>query len=319
LAGVAESSVVHFKTMLVLFSGDAVAAQLVANKRADKAQVKPAKRVAFIQASLDEQAGEHAIFKIQLASLVDLTYVLIMATYALEGDGPLAFVAYELMELVRKSVTWNAATPEVRNEGLGQPLDNYAVWSHRPEIARAVMAPAKVYLDGQLAKHLGPLKFFENANKLAPWNYELLTPDVLDYFVSVNILSRTERDRIVADNEIAAFRVYSVGSGPIAPTPAEYLLRNSPDALLPESRVWRYWYQNQRRLPGLTLLVKKIASAQPSSGATERCIGIFRKDISAEATSISNDTAQTRIRSHYRAVVDPMARVLLVGLEIYPQ
>ena len=316
LGKAADSSVINFSLMRVLMTGDVEAARVVANKRAEKAKVKPAKKAAFVKKELEDMAAEHSIFKIQLAALSDLTFGLIMGTYALEGDGPLAFVAFEIIDLIRRSVDWNASTPEVRNPDLGQPLPYYDIWSPRPDIARNVLVPAKSYLDGQLAKHAATLKFFENTNKLAPWNSQGLTPEVLDYFVSINLLSSNDRDLIVGQNEINRFRVFAAG-GPTQPSASEYLLRDSPDELLPKSRVWRFWYQNQRRIPGLAVLVKSLSPAQPSSGGAERCIGIFRKDLSADASSISNATAQTRIRSHYKAVVDPMARVPLAGLVIY--
>lgn len=297
-------------------TGDVESTRLVATKRAEKAGVKPAKKAAFLKKEMDELAADHSNFKIQLAALSDLTHVLIMGTYALEGDGPLAFVAFEIISLIRESVNWNSSTPEVLNPDLGQPLPHYNVWSPRPEVARNVMAPAKVYLDGQWDKHASPIEFFENANKLAPWNAYEMTDQTLDYFVSINLLSLAERNIIISNNEINRFRVFAA-AGPTRPTASEYLLRNSPDELLPESRVWRFWYQNQRRIPSLALLVKSLATALPSSGGAERCIGIFRKDLSADTSAISNETAQTRIRSHYKAVVDPMARVPLSGLIIF--
>ena len=173
-------------------------------------------------------------------------------------------------------------------------------------------------MQGQIAKHADTLKFLENLNRLCPWNAANLNRETLDYFVELNFLSPAER-AVIEETELPLFLAFALTwVGCARPTVAEYLLRASPATLLPEARIWRFFYVHQKRIPKISLLMKRLASAQAHSGASERTGSLYTHDESAQTDAASVDTAVIRQRLHYENVVNPMQNMPCGDLAILP-
>ncbi len=296
--------------MLVLMNGDLNAAQILAKRKAEKLGIEDKNE---IKKMIDDEKSAAAElsnrFKIQLAATVDCAYTLIHATYALEGDGVTVFFAWELWTMARESIRTSATEPSVVPSS-GLLLKHLEVWQLHLPLVIDIFGPAWVYMQKQEEKHAETLTFLKIINGLCPWNANQMTEASLDYLVERKLLSESEKHLIIRD-ELDRYIVYA-GLWINRPSSEEYLKRQSPATLLPEARIWRFWYVYQRVLRGLCLLVKKIAAAQVHSAAAERTGSLFTHDETVQTESTAVQTASIRMRAHYQAVVNPM-RVMPLG------
>jgi hypothetical protein len=304
--------------MLVMLRGDLAAAKIVAEYKAAKAEVEDKNEIAdLVKKEREAAPGLCNAFKVQLAATVDGAYALIFSTYAGEGDGVTVFFEWELWNLAHDSINLFATQPEnALTSNLGLPLTNITIWRNNLPEVRAIFEPARAYLAAQQTKHAATLEFLKVVNGLCPWNATRLTRDSLDFFVSKKLLTEAEANTIENDELKIYVHHSSVFLGAAQPTPSEYFLRQSPRTLLPEARVWRFWYRIQRILPLLSTLVKTVAAAQAHSAAAERTGSLFTHDLNSQTDATSVQTAVIRQRAHYATVVDPMQNMPLSDLDI---
>lgn len=274
----------------------------------------------FIVAARVEAFTKSSHFHAQLAATVDLAYPLIFGTYAIEGDGPTVFFAHEIWVMARNAIRFAMDyVPDrlaVRPEGL--LLAHLESWRDFPLVVQSIFAPAWSYLLGQQEKHSHLLRFLEHVNALCPWNAGTLTPAVLQYFVDNRFITAADKGHIEAQ-ELHLFRHYASNwPGAVRPSPEEYLRRDSPKPLLPEARIWRFYYVHQHRIPMLSVLLRTLAAAQSHSAAAERAGSIFTHDMAAQSTQNTVETTDIRMRAHYEEVVDPMQNLPLNDLDILP-
>lgn len=262
----------------------------------------------------DAIEASHA-FKIQLSAIVDCAYTLINATYALEGDGVTVFFAWELWKMSKKTISSSATNPFTEPQQ-GLLLRHSSVWRDHFDQVRDLFLPAWRYMLDQEEKHMRMLEFLRHVNNLCPWNARKLDASSLKYFVELRFLSENDKVKIEQNELLRYYAGAEIWNIAVRPSAAEYLMRASPKVLLPEARVWRFWYVHQRILPELAMLVKKLAAAQAHSAAAERTGSLFTHDESAQHSQTSVQTASIRMRAHYGNVVDPMQNMPLDDLEI---
>ncbi len=305
---------------MVLLKGDQAAAKSVAEFQAKELDITDNEvlKTLVAKAKEDSQSRSNS-FKIELAALVDGAYALIFTTYALEGDGVTVFFAWELWNFASGSIGLFAENPlEALTSNFGLLLSNQAIWRGDPDAVKKIFAPAWAYLQEQAVKHSTTLDFMRAVNALCPWNRKNLTRESLKYFVDAGLLSQNDSDGIVA-HELDSYHGRGDWPGAAKPSPSEYFLRQSPKTLLPEARVWRFWFVHQKVLPRLAKLVKLVASAQVHSAAAERTGSLFTHDKTAQMDAASVATTVLRQRKHYATVVDPMQNMPLDGLVILEQ
>jgi hypothetical protein len=297
--------------------GDQAAAKSVAEFQAKELDITDKDLVKTLVTKAKSEAQNRSnSFKIELAALVDGAYSLIHSTYALEGDGVTVFFAWELWNFAFGSIKIFAENPEtVAESQFGLPLENRAIWIDHPDLVKKIFAPAWVYMQEQAVKHAKTLDFMRSVNPLCPWNRKNLTRETLAYFVGVGLLSQIDSDGIVA-HELDSYHVRGEWDGALQPSSVELFLRASPQTLLPEARVWRFWFVHQKILPRLTKLVKVVASAQVHSAAAERTGSLFTHDKTAQTDAAAVETTVIRQRMHYANVVNPMKTMPLDGLAI---
>lgn len=306
--------------ILLLLTGNQTAAKKIAEYRAEKAGIEDRNDInELVRVARANAAQRSADFKIQLAAIVDGMYGVCMATYGMEGDGATIFFSWELWKIAQDSLRQFATNPSAAiNGNLGFPFPNSAVWVAHPEVVKAIFLPAWNYMEGQIEKHSETLEFLDFVNRLCPWNAADLDGPALEYFQKNDYLTPIERLQI-EQGELALFQHYATTwIGCTRPTVMEYLLRASPTTLLPEARIWRFFYVHQRRIPILTLLMKRMAAAQAHSCAAERTGSLFTHDATAQTDAMSVETAVVRQRLHYAKVVNPMKTMPCGDLYILP-
>lgn len=182
---------------------------------------------------------------------------LAFATYALEGDGPMAFVAFEIIELARVGLAKHVASSTT--------------------IERRTARPALNYLNDQLdKKHEDQYQFLKQARTLCPWNpsQEKLI-ELHNYCLVKRVLTASQGEEMLKF-EVPKF--IEKTQSEIGPSP-KVLLRQEKDEKFgyPEEKVWRWWSENWTSFPVMSVVVKKFACCQPTSAAAERAFSQFRK------------------------------------------
>jgi hypothetical protein len=252
---------------LVLLTGSQEAAKKIAKYEAAKSRIEDKEEIAqLVQAARTSAAQKSSDFKIELAAITDGMFGVTMGTYSIEGDGVTVFFSWEIWVIARESLRRFATDPESATvENLGFDLPNRAVWSGHLEKVKAIFLPAWNYMEGQIVKHSENLKFLEHVNRLCPWNAASLDRATLDYFEDLKFLTPIEL-RTIEHGELNLFQAHALTwVGCTRPTTREYLSRDSPVSLLPEARIWRFHFVHQKRIPTITLLLKRLASAQAHS------------------------------------------------------
>jgi hypothetical protein len=319
-----------------------------------KATLKKPKQKAVIASAVE--LTQNTELKLQMAAAVDFCHVLVMATYAVEINGPGIFITADIVELVRESLEFatkpvDAVATLVIPPNLKQVFAETALWAGTDlPRARAFIEPAYDYFKKQLAKKYKTEQRVWNAcSVFAPWNASKLSDAVLKELVTLMQLSVEAAAEIVGSNEISLYKAIVEQENAIVtakidlaksaaalkraqsdamdldepdplikavfpfglPTGDEFLLRNSTPALLPESRVWRFWYKYQYRLPLLTKLVRNLSALQPTSASNERSFSMYRHDVNDLAGQSSVEYKGARLRAHYNSSVDPMKNIPL--------
>lgn len=276
-----------------------------------------------------DELAESDEFRLQLAALVDFFGELIMATYALEGDGPTAFVAWDVLQIVANSFSENtkpkdSLLPPTKG-AISSLFSTSRLWAADLPRARAVIEPAYAYFKQQLIKHKKAYKLMEMISVFCPWNASNLTLAHLTYLADNKFISQAQVAAVSNSNEIDQYKNWALHSDRQEviiccnrPSVHEFLKRDCPNPLLAECRVWRFWYLHQRRLPLLSLLVKVLGSLQFHSAGAERCFSLYRHDTSALMSKATAETTEVRLRCHYDSTVNPMRTLELESLAILP-
>jgi hypothetical protein len=306
--------------LALLLCGDQASAKTVAESVAKESGIEDRDLIQALVVSERARAADLSrTFKMELAAVVDGAYPLIFSTYAIEGDGVTIFFAHELWKASSLAIQTFAEGPEKVGEvkqRTGLLLTNKAVWENDLDRVKEIFEPAWAYMQAQSEKHANTLKFLEVVNGLCPWNAKALTPESLQYLVDIHLLT-LESKVIIENNELPLYHFHGpTWDGAVRPTFPEYYLRDCITPLLPEARIWRFWYVFQRKLKNLNHLVRTIAAAQCHSAAAERTGSLFTHDKTSQSDSVSVNTAVIRQRAHYAEVVNPMRNMPLDGLTI---
>ena len=133
------------------------------------------KLIAFFQ---DPQNS--ALLKIELASIIDWGEAFVKATYNLEGDGPLAFTCYEIIQTVVASIQV-ANTPNV-NAVSRSLAPAPAVQQQLVTYAKNCVQPGLDYFQHQLQTSLRvPLAALKAARFFSPSKISSLRPSASDF------------------------------------------------------------------------------------------------------------------------------------------
>jgi hypothetical protein len=282
-------------------------------------------RVASIQTRAIALAAEAEIARLQAAAVVDLLDTVVNVTYALEIDGPAVFLAHDLLVMAELSITRVSAADVDSAPHLAKVIKTAKYWSTTQGRALAVLKPCVAYFTKGRVKHAESFELYAAIAGLCPWNAPHLTLAALTLLSKKGLVTATELHQIIRDEELKSYlQAATLSTRPeviaccAKPTDAEFLLRAQARPLLPESRVWRFWYMHSLRLPNLANIVKRLAALQPHSAGAERCLSLFQKQLASLSDNATAELTQTRIRFKYQKAVNPMKNIPLDDIAPFP-
>lgn len=272
--------------------------------------------------------------QLQLAASVDFCRVLVLATYALEIDGPAIFFAHQLKELAFNSLDEAVNPPDTMAgpvpANIAALFEQTPLWSADLPRARALVRPALDYFKKQLdpitGKHKSEVKLWKALRGFAPWDATALNSAALKDLEAAKLITKQEREAIEKSGELQRYyndvqvALTDEESAPMVSQPSDYefLKRQSPNHLLPEARIWRFWVRYQLRLPLLFKLCKRAALLQPTSAGAERAFSMYRHDANTLAGQSSLEYIEARLTYHYNTAVEPMAKIPLDDVTVLP-
>ena len=224
--------------------------------------------------------------KIELAAVIDCGEPFVKATYKLEGDGPLAFICYEAIQEVVKSIKV-ANIPNV--QAVARDISSsFTVQKTLIAHAKQCIQPGIDYFNHQLGTSLkSPLMAFEASQMIAPTTIRNLNPDAssIDLFKSFPFVTAEKLMKLKAELPAYLAKVED--------------LDESVDKL-------EWWKNQETNLPSWCAVVKKVLLVQPSSGAVERVFSLLNSSFGDQQEQSLQDyiEASVMLRYNHRPIAD---------------
>ena len=203
-----------------------------------------------------EDAQKLPLLKLELASIVDWGKVFVEATYILEGDGPLAFTCYEIMQTIVSAIqVANTFNVDAIVKSIS-PLPT--VQQQLKSYSRSCIQPGLDYFNNHLHSSLKtPLAAFKAALLLCPHK--------------VNSLKPTSSD--VDSLEIFPFISPTSHIPALKEELATYLSKADGVDITVDTLQW--WKQYESSIPAWAASAKKVLTVQLSSAAAECVFSIL--------------------------------------------
>ena len=230
--------------------------------------------------SLLQDSQKLVVLKIELATIVDWGEPFVKATYNLEGDGPLAFTCFDIVQSVTAAIHV-ANTPNV-NAVVRSLTSSPAVNQQLTAYARACVQPGLDYFEQQLQTSLkAPLSAFKAARMFSPSKVTSLNPSAseLDSLLAFPFFSATS-DLEGLKGELATYLATAEGVD-VTLDPVEW------------------WRKNATLLPAWAAAAKKVLAVQPSSGAAERAFSLLNSTFSDQQDNSLKDYIETSVMLRY--------------------
>ena len=216
----------------------------------------------------------------EISATVDAMEPFVKATYSLEGDGPLALVAYQQMRLLYSHVSLEHypnvdAVAKLRANGHS---------THEKQLiayAKVCCIPAYAYFKEKFDNDLRPVVFaFKAAHYLSPSKSEWTTADDVDSFAAFPFLNSEAINSLKSELP-------------------EYLA--AAEDVSDEVDVIKWWKSHEKNgwLPNWTRTCKMILLVQPSSAAAERVFSILNNSFSSQQESSLEDYIQLSVMMQY--------------------
>lgn len=224
-------------------------------------------------------AQKMTYLKIELASVIDWGESFVKATYSLEGDGPLVFSCYEVIQTIVSSVQVGN-TPNVqavvRSLSVAPEIQQQLV-----AYARSCIQPGLDYFERQSQTSLkAPLAAFKAARFFCPHKLGLLKPTAAD----IDLLSAFP---FLSPQELSSLKselpTYLAKADDIGPT-VDHLL---------------WWKQYSTLLPGWASAAKKVLLIQPSSAAAERVFSLLKSTFGEQQDNSLQDYIEASLMLRY--------------------
>jgi len=244
------------------------------NRNAD---LGPSSRPRSLAILSDQEKLKH--LKLELAAVIDWGEVFVKATYNLEGDGLLSFMAYEEVCAVVEAVRV-AHTPNTEAVILSMSTQPSAQQRHR-SYGRSCMQPALDYfkrlLDSSLKENISVFKAVRIFN---PQKVAMLKPDVSheNALQIIPFFKNEELEKLKAELP-------------------SYLART--DDISDNLDPLEWWKLNATVLPDWSSVVKKILVIQPSSAAAERMFSLLNTGFGDLQESSLKDFIEASIMLRY--------------------
>lgn len=231
---------------------------------------------------LDIIANNEAQLKIEIAATVDVGEAFVKKTYSLEGDGPLAVVAYdyiiELQNHMRLLHMPNVIRVANEMAGPGQP----ALAQQYYNFAYHCVQPGLEYFQnifGSVDNLSQLLSCFKAARLIDPTRVNDLQPTAADVRELANF-------PFINDNDV---------DGLILELPAYLTASNGVHA----TDILDWWKRHKEALPRWSREAAKIFLCQPSSAAAERVFSLLKASFSDQQQSALEDYIETSLMLQY--------------------
>ena len=230
--------------------------------------------------SLLQDSQKLVVLKIELATIANWGEPFVKATYNLEGDGPLAFTCFDIVQSVTAAIHV-ANTPNV-NAVVRSLTSSPAVNQQLTAYARACVQPGLDYFEQQLQTSLkAPLSAFKAARMFSPSKVTSLNP------------SASELDSLLAFPFFSAISDLEGLKGELA----TYLATAEGVDVTLDPVEW--WRKNATLLPAWAAAAKKVLAVQPSSGAAERAFSLLNSTFSDQQDNSLKDYIETSVMLRY--------------------
>lgn len=220
--------------------------------------------------------------QLEMAAVVDAGEIFVRSTYNLEGDGPLALVAYQVIKAVQASVEM-AIFPQLTalckvlspNDAQNQAnLRGYGIQCTQPGIQHFLKK--FVGVDGAPAQFEKQMSFFKLASFFHPCTMADKRPSAEEF-----------RDAMSAQPVVAELANSIFPEVPLYAAVVEDL----DDSVQP----LKWWRRHAGDLPNLYKAVKIILLIQPSSAASERVFSLLNALISSRQDRSLEETLEATL------------------------
>ena len=219
-------------------------------------------------------------FKIELAVTVDAMAAFVKATYNLEGDGPLALMAYECVRCLYAHIT-TEYFPNVSAVAKHLVNGNQTHEQQLIDYAKECVKPAYSYFRSKFDNDLKvSMEAFKAARYFSPLKLAELQPTAADIDALLFLPFLNSNDITTLKSELSTY-IAAVED-----------ISKSIDPL-------EWWESNEERLPNWASAFKKLVLVQPSSAAAERVFSLLSKSFSKLQTRSLEDYVQLSIMLQY--------------------
>ena len=219
-------------------------------------------------------------FKIELAVTVDAMAAFVKATYNLEGDGPLALMAYECVHCLYAHIT-TEYFPNVSAVAKHLVNGNQTHEQQLIDYAKECVKPAYSYFRSKFDNDLKvSMEAFKAARYFSPLKLAELQPTAADLDALLFLPFLNSNDITTLKSELSTY-IAAVED-----------ISKSIDPL-------EWWESNEERMPNWASAFKKLVLVQPSSAAAERVFSLLSKSFSKLQTRSLEDYVQLSIMLQY--------------------
>ncbi len=218
--------------------------------------------------------------KMEIAITVDAMEAFVKATYKLEGDGPIALVAYQQISLLYSHVSLEHF-PNVNAVARSLANGNSTHERQLIDYAKAACVPAYAYFKEKFDNDLRPIVLaFKSARYLSPSKVNELKPTAndMDSFAAFPFLNTEAINGLKSELP-------------------EYLA--AAEDVSDEVDVLMWWKSHEGTLPKWSSTCKKLLLVQPSSAAAERVFSLLNNSFSSQQESALEDYIQLSVMLQY--------------------
>ena len=218
--------------------------------------------------------------QLELASVVDAGEPLVKATYKLEGDGPLAFVSYELVSVVLASIQtahfpYLAAVAKQLSGGDSEAEEKLIAYG------RACVTPGLQYILDIFSNTLkNAIEVFKASRFFNPQKIQDMKPEAssLDSLTVIPFLKPETISKLKDE--------------------LPYYLAKATD-ISPDICPLTWWYMNASELPHWSAAASMIVLIQPTSAASERVFSLLSNSFNNRQDASLRDYVEGSLMLQY--------------------
>ena len=209
--------------------------------------------------------------RVELAITIDAGEAFVKATYRLEGDGPLAFTAFEEISMLRAAMYYpntNAIAKKLASNGTQlQQLTNYANGCVKPaydclKFGTNLKETVSIF---KYTRYFDPTKI----NELQPTSHDIENLRIVPFLDSDTIIDGLKSERVT------------------------YMTK--ADGVSQEVDRLKWWNRHKSELPLWSSSCRSVLLIQPSSAAAERVFSLLENSFKEQQTLALEDYVESSL------------------------